>query len=58
MHVHGYLWLGDKTTFDKESLRRPPDALREPVTQEERARYHTALEAFRNVELPPIETVN
>ncbi|MDT0453925.1 hypothetical protein [Streptomyces hesseae] len=58
MHFHGYLWLGDKAVFDKDSLRRPPSAL-EPVATSPSdvvERYREAVAEWRASEVPPLET--
>ncbi|UQI43271.1 hypothetical protein M1P56_02165 [Streptomyces sp. HU2014] len=58
MHFHGYLWVGDKAEFDRESLRRPP--CRTPPTDtsppDVRERYRQATAEWRVTGLPPLET--
>ncbi|MBT2383135.1 hypothetical protein [Streptomyces sp. ISL-11] len=58
MHWHGYLWIGDKAVFDKESVRRPPSAV-EPVgssAPDVVARYREAVAEWRVTQVPPLET--
>ncbi len=58
MHVHGYLWTGEKTTFDKESVRRPPPSLAPTETgpDEVQQRYREAVAEWKTTDVPPIET--
>ncbi|MFG2179532.1 hypothetical protein ACGFLS_12555 [Streptomyces abikoensis] len=58
MHVHGYLWTGEKAVFDKESVRRPPPSIAPAPTSpdEVRQRYREAVTAWRTTDVPPIET--
>ncbi|MBH1933188.1 hypothetical protein I5Q34_02610 [Streptomyces sp. AV19] len=58
MHVHGYLWAGDKTTFDKESNRRPPPSSAPTSTSpaEVTERYREAVAEWNTAGVPPIET--
>ncbi|MBH1932946.1 hypothetical protein I5Q34_01330 [Streptomyces sp. AV19] len=58
MHVHGYLWTGEKTTFDKESIRRPPPSLAPTATSpdEVQQRYREAVAEWKTTDVPPIET--
>ncbi|MFC5724015.1 hypothetical protein ACFP1Z_27995 [Streptomyces gamaensis] len=58
MHVHGYLWTGEKAAFDKESIRRPPPSLAPTVTSpdEVQQRYREAVADWRTTDVPPIET--
>ncbi|WKK27468.1 hypothetical protein QZH56_12940 [Streptomyces olivoreticuli] len=58
MHVHGYLWTGEKTTFDKESVRRPPPSLAPTETSpdEVQQRYREAVAEWKTTDVPPIET--
>ncbi|MFF4159424.1 hypothetical protein [Streptomyces sp. NPDC001678] len=58
MHFHGYLWVGDKAVFDKESVRRPPPSV-EPVATSPPdvvERYREAVAEWRVTEVPPLET--
>ncbi|MEU7108569.1 hypothetical protein ACFQ2B_22355 [Streptomyces stramineus] len=59
MHIHGYAWLGEKATFDKESLRRPPGA---PPTASSPPdvvdRHRTAVAEFPTADLPPLQTAH
>ncbi|MFF4408668.1 hypothetical protein ACFY2W_24100 [Streptomyces sp. NPDC001262] len=58
MHFHGYLWVGDKAVFDKESVRRPPSPVEPTPTspQEVVERYREAVTEWRVTEVPPLET--
>ncbi len=58
MHVHGYLWTGEKTTFDKESIRRPPPSSAPTATSpdEVQQRYREAVAEWKTTDVPPIET--
>ncbi|MFI1252970.1 hypothetical protein ACH4U6_04055 [Streptomyces netropsis] len=59
MHHHGYAWLGEKKTFDKESVRRPPGQV--PTTTSEKEvhdRYREAVVAFPSSDVPPIQTAH
>ncbi|GAA0389151.1 hypothetical protein [Streptomyces luteireticuli] len=58
MHAHGYLWTGEKTTFDKESIRRPPPPLAPTTTSpdEVQQRYREAVAEWKTTDVPPIET--
>ncbi|MFC5719069.1 hypothetical protein ACFP1Z_02580 [Streptomyces gamaensis] len=58
MHVHGYLWTGEKSAFDKESIRRPPPTLTPSATSpdEVRQRYREAVAEWKTTDVPPIET--
>ncbi|MFI7286689.1 hypothetical protein ACIBRY_08540 [Streptomyces anulatus] len=59
MHHHGYAWVSEKATFDRESIRRPPG--RVPTTyseQEVRDRYREAVAAFPAYDVPPIQTAH
>ncbi|MCQ8770076.1 hypothetical protein [Streptomyces telluris] len=58
MHVHGYLWTGEKTTFDKESVRRPTPSSAPTATSpdEVQQRYREAVAEWRTAGVPPIET--
>ncbi|MBO0657002.1 hypothetical protein J1792_30965 [Streptomyces triculaminicus] len=57
MHFHGYLWVGDKAIFDKESVRRPPlpvePAMPSPPDVVER--YRAAVAEWRVTDVPPLE---
>lgn len=58
LHFHGYLWVGDKAVFDKESARRPPPPL-EPVSTSPPDvvdRYRQAVAEWRVSGVPPLET--
>ncbi|WP_267133672.1 hypothetical protein [Streptomyces sp. WAC 00631] len=59
MHFHGYLWVGEKAEFDKESRRRLPVEPwpgADPDTSAQRAALHRTLtEEFLRSPLPPIE---
>ncbi|RKN09664.1 hypothetical protein [Streptomyces radicis] len=57
MHIHGYEWLGEKATFDREGTRRPVE--REPTPQSPQdviERYRRAAAEFPTSEVPPLET--
>lgn len=58
MHFHGYLWVGDKAVFDKESTRRPPSRVEPTVTSPPDVvdRYREAVAEWRVTEVPPLET--
>ncbi|MER6911872.1 hypothetical protein ABT354_09385 [Streptomyces sp. NPDC000594] len=59
MHHHGYAWVGEKKTFDRESIRRPPG--REPTASSERDvldRYREAVAEFPVSGVPPIQTAH
>ncbi|MEU3350497.1 hypothetical protein [Streptomyces sp. NPDC037389] len=58
LHVHGYLWTGEKTAFDKESIRRPPPSVAPTATSpdEVQQRYREAVAEWRATDVPPIET--
>ncbi|MFF4155940.1 hypothetical protein [Streptomyces sp. NPDC001678] len=58
MHVHGYLWAGEKAAFDKESVRRPPPSVPPAPTSpdEVQQRYREAVTAWKTTDIPPIET--
>ncbi|MEO3978654.1 hypothetical protein [Streptomyces sp. CAU 1734] len=57
MHHHGYSWLGEKKTFDRESIRRPPGqaptATSEPDVHD---RYREAVTMFPTADVPPLQT--
>ncbi|MFK0218792.1 hypothetical protein ACIQWN_11480 [Streptomyces vinaceus] len=57
MHHHGYAWVGEKKTFDKESIRRPagqaPTASSEMEVHD---RYREAVAVFPTTDVPPIQT--
>ncbi|MEE1804162.1 hypothetical protein PUR57_36740 [Streptomyces sp. JV176] len=59
MHIHGYAWLGEKTTFDKESLRRPPGS---PPTSSSPLdlieRYRASVTDFPITDVPPLQTAH
>ncbi|MBB5117675.1 hypothetical protein AF335_03930 [Streptomyces eurocidicus] len=57
-HFHGYLWVGDKAVFDKESLRRPPPSVEPTVTSPPDVidRYRQAVAEWRTTAVPPLET--
>ncbi|GAA3272950.1 hypothetical protein [Streptomyces lavendulae] len=59
MHHHGYAWLGEKKSFDKESIRRP--AGRAPTVSSEKDvldRYREAVAVFPTSDVPPIQTAH
>ncbi|MBT2385812.1 hypothetical protein [Streptomyces sp. ISL-11] len=58
MHFHGYVWVGDKTVFDKESVRRPPSSVEPTATSPADVveRYREAVAEWRVTEVPPLET--
>ncbi|MEV6777581.1 hypothetical protein [Streptomyces syringium] len=59
MHHHGYAWLGEKKTFDKESLRRPPgQAPTATSTQDVLDRYRDAVSEFPTSTVPPLQTAH
>ncbi|MFI5760195.1 hypothetical protein ACIA8F_04555 [Streptomyces sp. NPDC051563] len=59
MHHHGFAWLGEKSEFDKEGVRRPAG---EPPTagspQEVIDRYRQAVAEFPVSGMPPIQTAH
>ncbi|MFJ3497577.1 hypothetical protein ACIPPJ_28840 [Streptomyces sp. NPDC086091] len=64
MHHHGYLWVGPKSRFDDEALRRPPHPDPPPApggpqdVAAERLlhRYREVAAGFPTSDLPPLET--
>ncbi|GHF36390.1 hypothetical protein GCM10010218_17410 [Streptomyces mashuensis] len=59
MHHHGYAWLGEKKTFDRESIRRPPGQA--PTAGSEKDvvdRHREAVAAFPTSDVPPIQTAH
>ncbi|MEU8582341.1 hypothetical protein [Streptomyces abikoensis] len=58
MHFHGYLWVGDKAVFDKESARRPPSHVEPTATSPPDVvdRYREAVAEWRVTAVPPLET--
>ncbi len=60
MHCHGYLWVGEKATFDKEGIRRPPAAEEPTATSAPDVvrRYREAAEQWRTCEVPPIQVAH
>ncbi|MFE0043319.1 hypothetical protein [Streptomyces albireticuli] len=58
MHFHGYLWVGDKAVFDRESLRRPPSPVEPTVTSPPDVveRYREAVAQWKVAQVPPLET--
>ncbi|MEU9332439.1 hypothetical protein AB0D49_04630 [Streptomyces sp. NPDC048290] len=59
MHHHGYAWVGDKKTFDRESLRRPPGpAPADSSDHELRDRYREAVASFPTSGIPPLQTAH
>ncbi|GAA2714411.1 MULTISPECIES: hypothetical protein [Streptomyces] len=58
MHVHGYLWTGEKSAFDKESIRRPPPSVAPTATgpDDVQQRYREAVAEWRATGVPPIAT--
>ncbi|WP_060178805.1 hypothetical protein [Streptomyces sp. IMTB 1903] len=59
MHHHGYAWVGEKKTFDRESVRRPPGQAPAATSEQEvHDRYREAVAAFPTTDLPPIQTVH
>ncbi|MFJ8249185.1 hypothetical protein [Streptomyces sp. NPDC094466] len=59
MHHHGYAWVGEKATFDKESVRRPPgEAPTATSEQEVHHRYREAVAAFPSSGVPPMQTAH
>ncbi|RLU94791.1 hypothetical protein CTZ27_19005 [Streptomyces griseocarneus] len=58
MHFHGYLWLGPKAEFDKESVRRPPSPMEPAATSPPDVvqRYREAVTEWRTTSVPPLET--
>ncbi|MBF6053519.1 hypothetical protein AF335_03965 [Streptomyces eurocidicus] len=58
MHFHGYLWVGDKADFDKESVRRPPSPVEPTTTSPPDVvdRYRRAVAEWRVTDVPPLET--
>lgn len=65
MHHHGYIWVGEKTAFDNEALRRPPHphpppppAPGDPAAQRLTERYREVVTAFPSTGLPPLRTAH
>ncbi|MCX4663842.1 hypothetical protein [Streptomyces uncialis] len=59
MHHHGYAWLGEKKTFDKESIRRPPGQAPTATSETEvRDRYREAVSVFPTSDVPPVQTAH
>ncbi len=59
MHHHGYAWLGEKKTFDKESIRRPPGQAPTVTSEKEvHDRYREAVAVFPTTDVPPIQTAH
>ncbi|MFD5652202.1 hypothetical protein [Streptomyces sp. NPDC127039] len=60
MHHHGYLWVGPKSRFDQEALRRPPHPEPPPAggRPELVQRYREVAAEFPSCDLPPLETRN
>ncbi|ANW17921.1 hypothetical protein I3J09_06710 [Streptomyces clavuligerus] len=59
MHHHGYTWVGEKKTFDRESIRRPPGEA--PTANSEKEvfdRYREAVAEFPVSGVPPIQTAH
>ncbi|NEB08444.1 hypothetical protein G3I32_06085 [Streptomyces coelicoflavus] len=58
MHHHGYLWVGPKSRFDQEALRRPPHPEPPPAggRPELVQRYREVAAEFPSCDLPPLET--
>lgn len=59
MHHHGYAWLGEKRTFDKESVRRPPGQAPTATSEQDvHERYREAVAVFPGSDVPPIQTAH
>ncbi|MFI2212701.1 hypothetical protein [Streptomyces sp. NPDC020141] len=60
MHYHGYAWVGEKKTFDDESVRRPPPehAPPEGIDAALRERYRNAVADFPATGVPPMRTAH
>ncbi|MFI5854804.1 hypothetical protein [Streptomyces parvulus] len=60
MHHHGYLWVGPKSRFDQEALRRPPHPEPPPAGSRPELiqRYREVAAEFPACDLPPLETRN
>ncbi|PVE13962.1 hypothetical protein [Streptomyces scopuliridis] len=59
MHHHGYAWLGEKKTFDSESIRRPPSQAPTATSEKEVVdRYREAVAVFPTSDVPPIQTAH
>ncbi|MEV0266817.1 hypothetical protein AB0I49_36485 [Streptomyces sp. NPDC050617] len=60
MHCHGYLWVGEKATFDKEGIRRPPAAEEPTATSpsDVAQRYREAAAEWRTCDVPPIQVAH
>jgi hypothetical protein len=59
VHHHGYAWLGEKRTFDKESIRRTPSQAPTPTSDPDvHERYREAVAAFPASDVPPIQTAH
>ncbi|WP_066944878.1 hypothetical protein [Streptomyces lushanensis] len=59
MHHHGYAWVGEKKTFDMESVRRPPGQGPAATSEQEvHDRYREAVAVFPTTDLPPIQTAH
>lgn len=57
MHHHGYTWVGEKSRFDQEGIRRPAPADPAPGCDPDVVRRHRkALVEFPASNVPPIET--
>ncbi|QNP64960.1 hypothetical protein [Streptomyces genisteinicus] len=59
MHHHGFTWVGEKKTFDRESVRRPPGPAPAATSEQEvHDRYREAVTAFPTTDIPPIGTAH
>ncbi|WP_433401935.1 hypothetical protein [Streptomyces sp. CA-146814] len=59
MHHHGYAWLGEKRTFDKESIRRPPGQAPTPTSDPDvHDRHREAVTVFPASDVPPLQTAH
>ncbi|MEU8460224.1 hypothetical protein [Streptomyces sp. NPDC029003] len=59
MHHHGYAWLGEKSTFDREGARRPPGpAPAASSPQDVIDRHRQAVVEFPSSGIPPIQTAH
>lgn len=58
LHHHGYLWVGPKSRFDEEALRRPPHPEPPPAGSRPELvqRYREVAAEFPSCDLPPLET--
>jgi hypothetical protein len=59
VHHHGYAWVGEKKTFDRESVRRPAGQVPTASSEMEvHDRYREAVAVFPTTDVPPIQTAH